>query len=153
MAFTETVTTYDENYVPVPERLLEIRHSNTPISFSPAFNGFGGITALPVRGLELNWIFKGVSRQFLDNTGRADRSLPAYWYSNLRLAYAIQLGPLRELRFSFWINNVFNRLYSSNGYTFSERYMDGGEPTEVVSYRYYYPQAGIQFYGGISALF
>lgn len=152
-AFTETVTTYDENYVPVPDQLLEIRHRNTPISFSPAFNGFGSLTAFPLRGLEVNWIFKGVSRQYLDNTGNKERSIPAYWYSNIRLAYATQAGPLRELRFSFWINNVFNRMYSSNGYTFSERYMDGVEPTEVVSYRYFYPQAGIQFYGGISALF
>jgi iron complex outermembrane receptor protein len=39
----------------------------------------------------------------------------------------------------FWVNNVLNLAYASNGYTFSYRY--GGLITE----RFYYPQAPINF--------
>ena len=50
-------------------------------------------------------------------------------------------------------NNIFNRFYESNGYSYSERYYSGGEKTDTYTYNYYYPQAGINMLGGLSVRF
>ncbi len=45
---------------------------------------------------------------------------------------------MRELELALLVNNVLNRKYEANGYTFSEHY--SGDPTRY-DYNYYYPQA------------
>ncbi|NCU03767.1 MAG: hypothetical protein GXC73_07230 [Chitinophagaceae bacterium] len=49
------------------------------------------------------------------------------------------------MNLSFQVNNLFNRLYETNGYTFS--YIYG---TNTITENYYYPMAGINFMTGIT---
>jgi iron complex outermembrane receptor protein len=77
---------------------------------------------------------KWVGQQYLDNTSNADRSMPAYWVNDMQLSKQWQAGKVKG-DVGFWVNNVLNREYVTNGYTYS--YIYGEQVTE----RFYYPQA------------
>jgi iron complex outermembrane receptor protein len=47
---------------------------------------------------------------------------------------------MKGITLSAWINNIFDQLYESNGYTYS--YIYGGE---LLTENFYYPQAGRSF--------
>jgi iron complex outermembrane receptor protein len=63
----------------------------------------------------------------------------------VRLHYGLNLRPFKELSLTFAVNNIFNRLYESNGYTFS--YIYGGS---LTTQNYYYPQAGTNWLLGLN---
>jgi iron complex outermembrane receptor protein len=151
--YTEDVPAYDANYNALPA-LDQINHyKNTDIAFSPRWVGFFELNTLAVKNLEIAWSFKFISKQFLDNTQSDDRSLHPYWYSNVRISYVLKYQKA-EVRFSLLLNNIFNQLYESNGYTYRERYQNpDGSVTDPVSYNYYYPQAGFNCLGGIGIRF
>src|SRR5690606_10795536 len=113
---------------------------DTDIAFSPSVIAGSGLTYRPVEGLEAAWLFKYVGSQYLDNTSNKDRRLDAYATNDLRVTYTFNPGFARELSFSLLANNVFDKFYSSNGYTWG--YLGGGE-----EYRenYFYPQVGRNF--------
>jgi iron complex outermembrane receptor protein len=76
----------------------------------------------------------------MDNTGNHDRMLQAYWVQDLRGSVDFDWKKFPQFAgLDFWVNNVLNLEYASNGYTFSYRY--GGLITE----RFYYPQAPMNF--------
>lgn len=114
--------------------------NDVQISFSPQV--IGGIEAQfhPIKDATITWTTRYVSKQYLDLTENEDRTLDAYNFSNLSLAYSVFPQQMKELQFSLLINNMFNQLYSSNGY------MWGTTP-------YYYPQAGINVLGGVKLKF
>lgn len=148
--FEEYVYTYDDNYRAVDSLTQIITHSQSNISFSPNIVASLELIGYPLSGLELSLITKAVSKQYLDNTSNENRKLKPYTYSNLRLSYQLPLKRSdKEIKFTLLLNNIFNRLYESNGYTFSERYYSGGQLSDTYSYNYYYPQAGFNFLVGI----
>jgi iron complex outermembrane recepter protein len=51
---------------------------------------------------------------------------------------------IKEIELNVMVNNLFNSLYESNGWTYS--YFSGGV---VATDNYYYPQAGANFMAGI----
>ena len=139
--FTEIIYDYENGDV------LETVFTNTPIAFSPDWIGaaqFGWSTKptqIPwLKKVELAWISKYVGNQYLDNTGNSDRMLSSYLVQDVRgsVDFAWKKFP-QFAGMDFWVNNVLNLAYASNGYTFSYRY--GGLITE----RFYYPQAPINF--------
>ena len=88
---------------------------------------------------------KYVSKQFMDNTSDDDRSLNAFFVNDIRASYTIkpkaERRPLfKEFSFSLLVNNIFNHLYESNGYTYSYIY-----DKQVTTENFYYPQAGTNF--------
>ena len=93
-------------------------------------------------------INKYVGKQYLDNTSNEKRKLDPYYVADLRLAYKIKLKSINEIRFTLSVNNIFNNLYSSNGYTYGWIY--GGVQ---YTYNHYYPQAGTNILGGVSFRF
>jgi iron complex outermembrane receptor protein len=139
--FTEIIYDYENGDV------LETVFNNTPIAFSPDWIGASqvGWSVQPskiswVKKLEIAWISKYVSDQFLDNTGNSDRILPAYWVQDLRGSVDFNWSKFPQFQgIDFWVNNVLNKEYVANGYTFSYRF--GGLITE----RFYYPQAPMNF--------
>jgi iron complex outermembrane receptor protein len=139
--FTEIIYDYDN------DDILETVFSNTPIAFSPDWIGASqvGWSVQPskisgIKKLEIAWISKYVSEQFLDNTGNRNRILPSYWVQDLRGSVDFNFKKIPQFQgLDIWINNVLNREYVANGYTFS--YRSGGMVTE----RFYYPQAPINF--------
>ena len=130
---------------------IEEIYTNTDIAFSP--NVIAGATATfePFAGRSGNQNFyidlveKYVGRQYLDNSSNKLRSINPYALTDLRLRYTIATNWIKELGLVLMVNNVFNKKYENNGYTFSYKY-DGTLTTE----NYYYPQAGTNFNVGIT---
>lgn len=117
-----------------------IVHTNTDLAFSPNVIGSAGISYEPVKGLEINLLGKYVGSQFLDNTSTETRKIDSYFISNLQLSYTITNTIFEEIRIGLAVNNLFNKLYQNNGYTWG--YIYGGERTVE---NFYYPQAGRNF--------
>lgn len=122
--------------------------SETYIAFSPAITGSVVFNLKPEKNTEIGLTGKYVSRQYLDNTGNKGRSLNPYYTQDLRALYKLSYKSLKEMNIILQINNVFNKKYEPNGYTYS--YFYGGETTTE---NYYFPMAGINFMAGLNFRF
>ena len=114
--------------------------TNTAIAFSPAVVASGEWDYVPFKNAEIAFIGKYVSRQYLDNTANKARQLKEMLVHNLRFQYNFSLKSTKNLGLTLLVNNVFNKKYEANGYTFS--YISGGNFTTE---NYYYPQATRNF--------
>lgn len=129
-------------------------YKETDIAFSPSVIAGGTATIEPLKKQLTNQSFfidimgKYVGRQYLDNTTNADRSINPYGLCDVRLRYVVKTNLVKELGVSLALNNVLNKKYESNGYTFSYK-SDGTIATE----NYYYPQAGFNFLLGVNLRF
>ncbi|MFT4834888.1 MAG: iron complex outermembrane receptor protein [Flavobacteriaceae bacterium] len=121
-------------------KVVETPYLETNISFSPEVIAGGQLTFSPLDVLSFTLYGKYVGEQYLDNTSSNDRKIDAYFFNDLKADFIISNDMFQELRLSLMINNLFNQLYSSNGYTFGYA---GGD--YVVRENYYYPQAGRNF--------
>jgi len=122
-----------------------VLRKNTNISFSPAVIAGATINILPVQNVEFSLLSKYVGKQYMDNSQLDSRSLNAYFVQDIRAALTI-----KKLVFSEWhiigqINNVFNKKYEPNGYTYS--YVSGGIPYTDNAY---YPMAGTNYMLGVN---
>ncbi len=135
-SFTEYVDEYDADFNWTGQQ--EIQHNKTDISFSPNIVANGSVNILPVKNFEIGLLSKYVSRQYLDNTQNKARSLRDYFTEDARLIYTFKKVVFTEWSIIGQINNVFNRKYEPNGYTFSYNY-DSFPVTE----NYYFPMAGV----------
>ncbi len=122
-----------------------IFHGKTDISFSPAIIAGYNIDVNIAKGLQLNLPGKYVSRQYLDNTSNRARSLNPYFVQDLRLSYTVSTKVAKQISVIFQVNNVFNKKYEPNGYTYS--YFYGGV---LTTENYYYPMAGTNVMGGVN---
>ena len=120
----------NKDYVVVENNVPVVR--DTRIILSPELVAGSQVTWKPIPGLEAAWLSKYVGAQYLDNTENAAVRMPGYWINDLRLSYEFSALGFRTLGLSVLANNVFDVMYSSNGYSYS------GVP-------YYYPQAGRNF--------
>ena len=127
--------------------VLTTEFDNTDISFSPSVIGASRLMYTPLDGLDLMLISKYVGDQYLDNTQNENRKIDAYFVNDFRIAYTIENKIFERIEISLLVNNIFNEMYVSNGYTYS--YIFGEEITE----NFYYPQAGTNFLAGIQLQF
>ena len=140
--FTEVIEDYTNGY-----ELVENDYEDTDISFSPSLIAASVLTFKPVKGLSMTLRTKYVGDQFLDNTGNDSRKLKAYTTTDLGVSYSLKLSKLKEIQFNALINNLFDEMYSSNGYTWG--FIDGDRVTE----NWLYPQAGTNFLAGVTLKF
>lgn len=140
--FIEYIDDYDNGGQKVNQ------YSKTDISFSP--NMVGGLTInfIPLKKSEFSLISKYVGKQYLDNTQNESRKLNAYYTQDARLIYTISKKFLKELNIILQANNVFDKKYEPNGYTFSYYY--GGS---LTTENYYFPMAGRNFIVGLNLKF
>ena len=133
-----------------------IHYDDAALAYSPSaiLNGF---VTLRFKGFRAQWHTGFVSRMYLDNTGNADRSLPAYSLSDLSLGYTLGIPRgygFRELEFGVDLNNVFNARVAQSGWVYSAIYASGGYPD---SNRYYQigfiPVAGFTAIGHVTMRF
>ena len=136
--FNEYLDTYLDTLPYYTQQVLT--HTNTNMSFSPNITGNIGFEWVPIENFNIAWMTKLVGRQFLDNTGNINRSIDPFNFSNMQFNYSIFDKFCKEIQFGLMVNNVFNQMYSNNGYTFS--YANGGQTTTE---NFYYPQAGRNF--------
>ncbi|MBL7884028.1 MAG: TonB-dependent receptor [Bacteroidia bacterium] len=125
-----------------------IEYSETDIAFSPSLIASSILTFEPIKNLRINYITKYVGKQFLDNTSNDTRKLNAYIIDDLRINYSFKTKWKSELGFVVSVNNIFNKTYESNGYTWGYIY----DNKRVVE-NFYYPQAGTNFMAGLSLKF
>jgi iron complex outermembrane receptor protein len=136
--FNEYLDKYLDDEPYYTQQLID--HKNTNLAFSPTIVTNAGLTFKPLKNLSIDWLTKYVGRQYLDNTSNDNRSINPFSFSNLTLSYKIENKFFEEITFGMLVNNIFNALYSNNGYTFS--YIYGGQTTTE---NFYYPQAGRNF--------
>ncbi|MEO8854351.1 MAG: TonB-dependent receptor, partial [Ginsengibacter sp.] len=137
--FTEYIDDYDNGLQ------KENIYHNTDISLSPDIVGAGNVNFIPIRDAEIDLQSKYVGRQYLDNTSHMSRSVDPYFLENVRFSYTLLKKIFKEVDFIFQVNNVFNKLYESSGYTYN--YISGGE---LSVENYYFPMAGTNFMAAIN---
>ncbi len=118
---------------------------NPALSFSPSAVAGFTLNFIPVKNGEISLLNKYVSRQYLDNTGNKARSIDPFFVSDLRLNYVLRFKGVKEINFTFQLSNLFNRLYETNGYTYSYIYSNS-----TITENFYYPMAGTNFMTGIN---
>ncbi len=141
--FTEFVDDWSPPYEQIEKDL-----GTTDLSFSPEIIAGSQIIYTPVKGMNINLISKYVSRQYIDNTSSKDRSLDPYFYSDLVINYSIKMSFLKEIAFHLMVNNIFNAEYET--YAWVYRYYHDNNHYEMDGY---FPQAGINFMGGVTLSF
>ena len=137
--FTEYVDDYDNG----GQRTFA--YHNPDISFSPNIIAGATVNIIPLKNTEASFSSKYVGKQFLDNTSNANRALNPFYIQDARLSYKLINKTPKEINFVFQVNNVFNKKYEPNGYTFSY-YYSGSFTTE----NYYFPMAGTNFMAAIN---
>ena len=140
--FTEYIDDYDNGGQQINQ------YSSTDIAFSPNMVGGATINFIPLKNAELSLISKYVGNQYLDNTQNENRKLNAYYTQDARFIYTISKNCLKELNIILQANNVFDKKYEPNGYTFSYYY--GGS---LTTENYYFPMAGRNFMVGVNVKF
>lgn len=144
-------TQYDPNtyetvsYNPVVEKL-----KNTDISFSPNIIAGNTIVFTPEKNFDFSFISKYVGKQFLDNTSSYSKKMNDYFINNFTVQYKLKPKWIKEIAFNLMVNNVFDKKYVSNGYTYSYYYRQQGATDNAITENFYYPQAGINFLTGIT---
>ncbi len=133
--YIDYVTEYDEDFVELGK--VATNYKNPDISFSPAAILFGELVYRPAKGFATALQGKYVSKQYMDNTQNETRMLNAYFVSNVRLGYDLQLKGIKNVNIGLLVNNIFDKKYESNGYTYSSL-MQGVTTTE----NFYFTQAG-----------
>jgi iron complex outermembrane receptor protein len=136
--FTEFVDDYDSAIQ------RQYTYKETDLSYSPSLIATAGLTFSPIRKLTLSFDGKYVSRQYLDNTSRKERSLKPFVVSNMKLDYELKFSGKINTSWFLQCNNLFSEKYEPNGYTFS--YIYGGQSTTE---NYYYPMAPFNILAGI----
>ncbi|HMG89497.1 MAG TPA: TonB-dependent receptor, partial [Chryseolinea sp.] len=136
--FDEVIYDYGVNFDEYDE--VKRSYSDTDISFSPNVIAGSSLMYKPFKNAELALLTKYVGRQFLDNTSNKARSVAEYWVNDMRFNYTFKPTFMKEITFSVLVNNIFDKKYESNGYTWG--YIGGG-----TEYRenYFFPQAGTNF--------
>ena len=136
---------------------IKLDYKLTHISFSPGLIAGANLHLQVIKGLELILSNKYIGEQFMDNTTQVSNNknnfLPSsiidpYLVSDLIGVYTLETKKMKSVGIHFKINNLFNKLYSANGYAYS--YVAGGQ---TLTESFYYPQAGINFLTGINLKF
>jgi len=134
--------------------LRQFHYDNSTLAFSPStiLNGF---VNFHYKGIQAVWHTNYVSRQYLDNTENADRSLPCYSTSNLNLSYTLKPKKvLKEAIFGLNFSNLFNRRYAANGWVYSAISESYGHSNDNRYYQIgFIPMAGFTMQGNITLRF
>lgn len=139
--YTQFVETYDENweFLSMTEEYL----GTTDISFSPNIVIGNEFIFTPVKNFNIGLATKFIGKQYIDNSSNEKYVLKPYTITNLNFSYQFKEYKHFKASIFFNINNIFNAKYESNAWLWKayvggiEQYSDG-----------YYPQAGINFFGG-----
>ena len=132
--YTEYIDDYDNG------GQKSFSYHETTIAFSPSAVGSASLHFYPFKNYELTLISKYVSKEYLDNAQKDDRKLNGYYVQNMQMMYTIKGKTIKETNLIFQLNNVFNKKYEPNGYTYS--YFYGGQ---LVTENFLFPMAVTNF--------
>ena len=117
------------------------------IAYSPSAMGSVAID-LHHKGFSALFNTRFVGKQYFTNNEVEALSLDSYTVTDLHLGYRLKTQAKGEVIFGLQLNNLVNRLYSSNGYGYS--YMWDGERYDEA---FYFPQAPFHVLGNITVKF
>ena len=144
--YTDYTPKYDLNFEFAGYDTLRLKDAD--ISFSPKLTAFGRIVLMPVKNVEFSLAGKAVSKQYLDNTNNEYKKINGYFIQDAQFRYTLPLKALQRTEVFFQLNNVWNKKYESNGYTYSYYYGDS-----LVKENFYYPMAGRNWMAGLNINF
>ncbi|MDB9779440.1 TonB-dependent receptor [Flavobacteriaceae bacterium] len=127
----------------------------TNISYSPNVVGASNLVFAPSTVFRVALLSKYVGEQFMGNIDADLSKLEAYFTNDINISYVWTPNSwINEAQFSLLVNNIFNALYTSNGYfyTFDDDYSVAGVVTTIEGVGYY-PQAGTNFLMGATFRF
>ena len=136
--FVEYADEYDVNGDWVGQ--VEIKHSNTNITLSPSVVSSNQVNFVINKNISVSLVGKYVGKQYLDNTQNDGRALNSYYTQDVKASFKIPNKLFKETVLMAGVNNIFNKKYQPNGYTFS--YVYGGS---LITENYYFPMAGTNF--------
>ena len=142
-SFTEYLDDYDSNGEWTGQQAVV--HKNTNIAFAPAVVGGLTLNIIPAKDLEFGLMGKYVGKQYLDNTQNDLRKLNSFYTQDARVILTLKNKLFSEWNLTGQVNNVFNRKYEPNGYTYAYVF-DGA----VAADNYYFPMAGTNFMVGVN---
>lgn len=122
--------------------------NNVQISFSPKLTAYASAVTMPVKNLEISLTGKGVSKQYLDNTGSEFKKIKGYFVQDAQLRYHLPVKGTVQIETFFQVANLWNKKYESNGYTYSYYY-----DQNLVKENFYYPMAGRNWLAGLNIRF
>lgn len=135
---------------------LQVHYDNSTLAFSPStiLNGF---IDFHYQGFKATWHTNFVSRQYLDNSENAARSLPCYSQSDLSLSYTsdvVRAWGLKNVTIGLDLNNLFSRHYASSGWVYSAVSESSGYTNDNRYYQIgYIPMAGFTAMGHLTLRF
>ena len=142
--FREVIYDYGEDFSEY--NLMVTNYDKTDIAFSPNLIINNQIEFGAFNNLHFFLKSKFVGKQYLDNTSNINRSIDSFFTNDFGAYINLSNKLLENLFFRVSVNNIFNTLYSSNGYTFG---YFAGRSYEIRE-NYYYPQAGRNFMVSLS---
>jgi len=134
-AFVEYIDDYDHG------GQLAINHKNTDITLSPNLTATHLLNIKLTSKWQINLTSKQVSKQYLDNTQNESRTLKAYFLQDIQLSHNLVSKTKWAMQIQLYANNIFNKLYEPNGYTYS--YVYSGSTTTSNNY---FPMAGRNYW-------
>ena len=127
---------------------------NTNIAYSPNLVIGNNITLKPIQSLQISFLTKFVGEQYMGNIDAKKSVLPDYTTSDLNITYEWKINKgIKSIVLSGLINNIFDRVYESNGYFYTYDDNWSGPSTTTIEGAGYYPQAGINFLAGLNLKF
>ncbi len=101
------------------------------------------------------WHTGYVSRMYLDNTGNADRALPAYSLSDFSFGYRLKpRRVVKEIDFGMDFNNIFSARVAQSGWVYSAICDSYGHPDENRYYQIgFIPVAPLTILGHVTLRF
>ena len=137
--FTEYIDDYDNGGQQINF------YKKSALAFSPSVVIGSTVTVIPFKNATLNFLSKYVGKQFLDNTANNARSLNAFFVQDVNFNFNLTGKVFKNTQFIVQLNNVFNKKYEPNGYTFS--YISGGV---LTTENFYFPMAGFNLMVGVN---
>jgi iron complex outermembrane receptor protein len=120
---------------------IETYLGSTSISYSPDII-VNSLFSYSFKQWDAGFQSNYVGKQYMDNTENEERKLKPYFVNGLRLSYTFLLKNINSLRIGFWVNNIFNEKYESNGYVYDTYYEGYGNEMERINELRYFPQSG-----------
>ncbi len=144
--FYDYIPRYDVNFDLVQQDTFY--YSKTHLAFSPSVIASGLLQFFPFANTEINTSVKYCGKQYLDNTSSDNKSINSYFIQDLTLQYNLPTGFTKNIALVARLNNIWNKKYESNGYTYSYFY-----DQTLVKENFYFPMAGRNFMLAVNVKF
>jgi iron complex outermembrane recepter protein len=136
--FYDYTPRYDASFNLLQQDTSYFRKTN--LAFSPSVIASALLQVFPFANAEIITSVKYAGKQYLDNTSSNAKSINDYFVEDLTFRYNLHNIVAKEITIVARMNNVWNKLYESNGYTYSYFY-----DKALVKENFYFPMAGRNF--------